>query len=415
MEKMQYNSKRLSLFVFTFLASAILAAQDLPIQWNTEKLFRCPTSQPLPSMDEEDVKAVLIEGPLYKGEPTRFFAYYALPKDASPEHPVPAMVLVHGGGGSAFPEWVREWVARGFAAISLDTTGKLPIRLPNDPLSQNYANWALLPEGLHLDWGGYERGSRDAQEQWPYCAVSEVILAHSFLRSQEGVDKERIGITGNSWGGFLTLLTAAVDTRFRLAAPLYACGYYGDFLNNLTLPQNEASKQWLKLWDPSHYVPSIKMPLMWYGGAGDICFDWGCVQRTFQLFQSPLYRVGRPAVVHIDGANPYGRPNEVYAFAQSILQQQDKSYPLVEIESVKKGKASARFSCEGYKVIRAELYYTTNEEGKWSERKWDFIEFEVDSTKNTFKFRIPKEAKHYFLNIFTEEGLASSTLMYENK
>lgn len=412
---MQYITKPFALLFSAFLFSSILMGQEIPVQWNTEELYRCPSSQALPSMDEGNVKAVLIEGPAYKGEPTRFFAYYALPEGATPEHPVPAMVLVHGGGGSAFIEWVRQWVARGFAAISLDTTGKLPIRIPNDPLSKSYANWVLLPDGLHLDWGGYERGSRDTREQWPYCAVSEVILAHSFLRSIEGIDSERIGITGNSWGGFLTLLTAAVDTRFRLAAPLYACGYYGDFKNNLTLPQNDSSKHWLKLWDPSHYVPSIQIPLMWYGGAGDICFDWGCVQRTFQLFKSPLYRVSRPSVIHTDGVSPDGRPDEVYAFAENILLKKDKIYPVVEIESVKKDKAIAKISNEGYTISRAELYYTTNEEGEWSDRKWESVEFELIPSKNTFKFRIPKDAHHYFLNIFTTEGLASSTPMYENK
>ena len=37
-----------------------------------------------------------------------------------------AMVLVHGGGGTAFDAWVRAWVKAGYAAIAMDTCGALP-------------------------------------------------------------------------------------------------------------------------------------------------------------------------------------------------------------------------------------------------------------------------------------------------
>ena len=46
------------------------------------------------------VKAVFFEGPPWKGKPTRVFAYYGVPKSKNGEK-APAIVLVHGGGGSA--------------------------------------------------------------------------------------------------------------------------------------------------------------------------------------------------------------------------------------------------------------------------------------------------------------------------
>ena len=36
------------------------------------------------------------------------------------------MVLVHGGGGTAFAEWVKAWTSRGYAAIAMDTCGQIP-------------------------------------------------------------------------------------------------------------------------------------------------------------------------------------------------------------------------------------------------------------------------------------------------
>ena len=59
------------------------------------------------------------------------------------------------------------------------------------------------------------------EDQWVYHAVAAVIRANSFIRSLPDVDPERIGITGVSWGGFLTCIAASIDDRFKFAAPVY--------------------------------------------------------------------------------------------------------------------------------------------------------------------------------------------------
>src|SRR5205807_5613129 len=43
------------------------------------------------------------EGEPWLGKPTRVFAYYARPADL-PEKRVPAMLLLHGGGGTAYTQ-----------------------------------------------------------------------------------------------------------------------------------------------------------------------------------------------------------------------------------------------------------------------------------------------------------------------
>ena len=47
------------------------------------------------------------------------FAWCGLPAAAAGTKS-PAMVLVHGGGGTAFEHWVRLWNDRGYAAIAMD-------------------------------------------------------------------------------------------------------------------------------------------------------------------------------------------------------------------------------------------------------------------------------------------------------
>ena len=390
-----------------------LWADELPVEWDMDKLSVAPAWQPLPSMDDENVHAVLIEGPAYKGEATRFFAFYALPEGADAQHPVPAMVLVHGGGGTAFASWVKEWVARGYAAIALDTTGRIPLPLPGDPFAMNYNNWALLPGGIHLDWGGYERAMRAVDEQWPYCALCEVIIAHTFLRNIEGVDNDRIGITGNSWGGFLTLLAAAVDTRYKMAAPLYASGFYEDF-PQLAAKSSEELKRWCELWDPSHYVTSIHIPMLWYGGATDVAFDYGCVQKTLAICSSPFLCVSsRPDVIHIDGGYEPGRPAEVYDFAEQFLKHPEGTFPQVEMERKRHNRAVAYVHANGFKMESAELFYTTDSENPWSKKEWrgQAVKYKPGQEKVTFD--IPKEARYCFLGVYTDEGRIMSSRLVE--
>ncbi len=68
------------------------------------------------------IEAIYFEGLPWKGRATRVFAWLGLPDERDGK--VPAIVLVHGGGGTAFREWVEQWTARGYAAISIAVEGQ---------------------------------------------------------------------------------------------------------------------------------------------------------------------------------------------------------------------------------------------------------------------------------------------------
>ena len=66
---------------------------------------------------ESAVRSLLYQGEEYQGQSTEIFAYYASPatlagQQASADH-YPGIVLLHGGGGTAFSEWVEKWARRG--------------------------------------------------------------------------------------------------------------------------------------------------------------------------------------------------------------------------------------------------------------------------------------------------------------
>jgi cephalosporin-C deacetylase-like acetyl esterase len=201
-------------------------AAGAPDHWDMDRLNVAPKTYPAPAYgtDEgltggpehrftgEGVTPLFYEGLPWKGKATRVFAWYGCPPVKDGEK-VPAMVLVHGGGGTAFDEWVRIWNRRGYAAISMDVTGSRPGATPG--------------KRPRHEWGGPGHGDFSVdidlpvEDQWIYHAVADVVLAHSLLRSKPEIDSERIGLTGISWGGFLTCITSAVDSRFKFAAPMY--------------------------------------------------------------------------------------------------------------------------------------------------------------------------------------------------
>ena len=245
------------------------AASQEKVAWDLEALGKAPKTAPAEGFDVEGLRSLTYEGLPHQGKPTRVFAFYGAPKVEGPStrlgaSKVPAMVLVHGGGGTAFADWVKLWVSRGYAAIAMDLCGALPRKAKN--------GWERHPDGGPPGWGGFDQIDRPERDQWTYHAVADVILAHSLLRSFPEVDADRIGITGISWGGYLTCIAASVDARFKFAAPVYGCGFLGDnstWLGTFEKMGKEKAAKWLGLWDPSQHLPRAKMAFPRGNGPND--------------------------------------------------------------------------------------------------------------------------------------------------
>lgn len=62
------------------------------------ELYQTPAVFPASVYAYPGVTQIFYESVPYHGKTTRVFACYSLPEGASPEHPVPGIVLIHGGG-----------------------------------------------------------------------------------------------------------------------------------------------------------------------------------------------------------------------------------------------------------------------------------------------------------------------------
>jgi pimeloyl-ACP methyl ester carboxylesterase len=101
----------------------LVAEFVLPLELSS---FRDPPKvHPAPGWEEKGLTALFYDSMPWKAKPTKVFTYIGLPKKADTGK-VPGVVLVHGGGGTAFAEWVRVWVRRGYAAIAMDLEGHVP-------------------------------------------------------------------------------------------------------------------------------------------------------------------------------------------------------------------------------------------------------------------------------------------------
>lgn len=363
--------------------------------WDLDALSKPPKSAPAEGFEVEGVKAVFYDGLPYQGRPTRVFAWIGLPKA---EGKAPAMVLIHGGGGTAFADWVKLWTSRGYAAIAMDLCGCVPRKGKN--------GWERHEQGGPPGWGGFEQIDGDEHDQWTWQAVADAILGHSLLRSLPEVDADRVGVTGISWGGYLTCITASVDPRFKFAAPVYGCGFLGDdstWLDTFAKMGKEKADKWLGLWDPSKYLSRTTIPFLWVNGTNDFAYPLDSYQKSYRLPATERTLAIRIRMAHAHGG-PGEKPEEIHAYANSFFKA---GPPLAKItgQGVEKDEAWATFTSKST-IAKAELCFT-KDSGKWQKRLWDSAPAKLDGTKASAS--VPEGAKVFYLNLIDEHGLVVSS------
>jgi len=388
--------------------------------WDRAALYRAPrtfaVTEPCSNVQGRvvGVEPIWIEGEPLRGKPTRVFAWWGLPPGASAQRKVPAMVLVHGGGGTAFATWVKRWNDRGFAAIAMDTCGKIP-QGERDGKPHPVHAWSG-PAG----WGAsVAQIGEPIRDQWTYHAVAAVLRSHSFLRARPEVQADRIGLTGISWGGYLTSIVMSVDDRFRFAAPVYGCGYYD--LNPEWChmhPDKEKVRAWFALWDPKNYIQGIgaggvKCPVLWCDGTNDRWYPLDALRKSCALVPSttPLALSLKLRMPH--GHPPSGDPPEITAFAEHYLK--GAPAPLaVTSAHLREGRLRVAYDAPGSQPVRAELLYTCATNALLRDRAWQVTPVkDFDPARGTFAADVPANAVMFFANVITRDRLVFSTRVFE--
>ncbi|MHC4123704.1 MAG: alpha/beta hydrolase family protein [Planctomycetota bacterium] len=382
----------------------IKPASTLPktTPWDLKALSKAPDFTWLDT--KHKIWSLTYEGPDFEGKPTSVFAYYATPDTLArkkTDRVFPGIVLVHGGGGKAFPQWAENWAKRGYAAIAMDLKG---YGKDNKP----------LPDG-GPDMNGktqFRKASVPINAHWQYHDIANVIAAHSLIRTFPEVDPKRTAITGISWGGYTTCIIAGLDNRFKVAVPVYGCGFLHE--NSQWKPTlDEMSPKdrnfWIQYWEPSQYVGSATMPMFFVNGAKDRFYRPDSYMKTYNLVKPYKNIRIDPAMAH--GYGPPWMNKELKWFIDHYIKG---TAPLAKIGPVKiiNDKATADVTTKT-KLVSAKLHYTTDSPPN-KERKW--LSFDACLNGNTITADLPpKDTKLWFLTVTDDRpAMTSSEIMFSN-
>eukprot|EP00903_Cladosiphon_okamuranus_P003744 g3742.t1 len=303
---------------------------------------------------DERIRGIFYETLPYMGKETRAFAWLGIP-ELPAEGKAPGIVLVHGGGGSAFKEWVNEWTSRGYVAISIAVEGQTTQHASEDTQHK----WAgPMRNGIYGD------SMEKLEDQWMYHAVADTILANSLLRSLPEVDRDRIGLMGISWGGVITSTVIGIDDRFAFAIPVYGCGslatagnQYGRALGDNHLYQ--------EVWDPMVRIGRATLPTLWLSWPQDQHFPLDRQAATYDGVSAPHMVTLIPGLGH--GHKSGWKAGESYAFADGIVNGSGP-WCIQESRAIGSGKATVEFIAD--KMLDEAVLVSTTDRGVTGDREW---------------------------------------------
>lgn len=162
--------------------------------------------------------------------------------------PHPAVLMFHGYTGNA-GDWTDKlpYVAQGYTVAAMDCRGQ-------GGLSED--NGGVMGNTYH---GQIIRGLEDALNGKPEKLLFRQIfldtaqLAKIVMEMPE-VDADRVGVTGASQGGALTVACIALEQRIKLAVPVYP--FLSDYKRVWDMDQAKDAykeiQEYFRLFDPTH-------------------------------------------------------------------------------------------------------------------------------------------------------------------
>jgi len=145
----------------------------------------------------------------FGGEPVR--AWYHRPAVTAADLPI--IVRYQGyGDGRGVPHDISPWVLAGYACLEVDTRGQGPATGPRGP------GHTPDPAGMQLgSLGPLTDGILDPVTYSYRRVYTHAVLAVDAAAELPGVDGTRIGVTGISQGGGISLAVAALATNITVA------------------------------------------------------------------------------------------------------------------------------------------------------------------------------------------------------
>ncbi|MFA4843568.1 MAG: alpha/beta fold hydrolase [Candidatus Margulisiibacteriota bacterium] len=338
----------------------------------------------------------------YLRQPTRIFGYFAYPKYHRGK--LPAILLSHGGGGTASLPRSISWARHGYAVLSIDLPGKGE----NRPGSRSTGPDMIVANLL--------RTQPDPSHNYLVYAVAAARNGITFLTQRQEVNPQRIGMVGLSWGGVLTLLTNGQDSRLRAAVNVFGAGYipegctWEDWFNAMPALDKEI---WMAYLDPKNFLATQHAPILFITGTNDHCYYLPTFQKSYEEVTAKKNYYLIPNLRHRFLASAQ---DPAFAWLDQRLKR-GGSFPTIEVLTpFQKGnnrivvpvKVSAASP-----VTSVRLYYTLGGPQQWTTKKW--LEIRPHQEKNISYFSIPEKLLRpevmYFVSAKDSRGGVTSSLV----
>ena len=362
--------------------TADVVKEDL--MWDTEELFsREVETQSVDLNLGEGITAFTFKGEAYPEKnltETWVYAAVGVPQTAMPEGGYPAIVLVHGGTGYVFKEWINFWTDKGFVALALDMysnglareKGQI-VKTVNPLGGPNESKTGSL----------YDGADEVKENTWLYHSVTNIALCNNLLRAREDVNETQIGITGISWGAVAVNVVAGVDKRFNAFAPVYGAGYlYEDsFWQDKGTFGGEDLEGWIARYDPSSYLPYATKPMLFVSGINDNCFSVSARVKSYALPKGKVFYSQRQGLGH---GWTWSQTYEIVAFMKHVLLGED-TVSLLDDVSQTGNTVSLRYGTKKFDKVFITYTTSTDEDS----HKWTFSTAEVKEKDGSYSFTLP--------------------------
>ncbi len=384
--------------------------------WNLTELKQPPKMRWLTQTGA--VHSLLYTGETFQGHDTEVFAFYASPAtldETKREQKFPGVVLIHGGGGTAFVEWAYLWAKRGYAAIAMDLAGSRPTDPVYDAAGVPTPNLAVKGDSrTRLPNGGPGQGHEEKfdsiggeiADDWPYHAAASVIRAHSLLRSFPEVIADRTAVTGISWGGYTTCLVASLDDRFRAAVPVYGCGFLheGESDQKPSIDKlGDRREAWVKEYDPSSLLPRCRVPIFFVNGTNDVHYVLDSYEKSFHAV--PGRKQMRIEVNMRHGHPPGWAPQEIGLFIDSFCRD---GLPLPVPGEMNTDGDEVSLSYTSAVPLKSAVLHYSSDTGLRSNRTWKSVPAKI-GTKTVAAPKPPAEANTWFIALTDERNAMVTT------
>lgn len=374
---MSFSTKALILTVlianFTILQAGSMKPEDPAQYWDFRNYEKPPAYQivDFPESRYPQLKQILFDGSTWQGKATKVFAYVGIPDGPVPSGGFPGIVLVHGGGGTAYG-WAAElWKSYGYAVIAIDWYNQRPADLKG--IKRIPLEGGMRP--IENERGGIFN---------PVCIfnVGEIIRANSLLRSMPQINPDKIALVGLSWGARFTAMAASVDPRFRCAVCIY-CG--GVRQSNIFFN--------------GRFLHAAKVPVYWISGTN----DKHCLPEMIQQGVAACAKThNRSMYIELT----HGHEGFTFAACKRVADhflKGEPDLPKLGKNTIQNGVISTPVINEGKGIKRVMLCYTTDREANKVElRKWQSVPAEYKD--GVISAKLPKHVFVCFLAAVDEDS-----------